>query len=186
MVSKLALTRITDPVRPMRRGHDPIRCTRLVLTVTDQRPPHLYSTDAIALFYTVGAVWYRGASGVTYQRQPRQMPGGPQRWCTKFASDLLTLSVKHLRGSSSLQTFRPGLDTSSKKLLRYLCWKRALGGRPLFDSNWLKQCKLANWLNDSPTWRIEKWSWNETGTGNFGNIAKDLSAIATVTAVRQI
>ena len=69
-------------------------------------------------------------SGVTYQRQPRQMPGGPRtpkdpngppRWCTKFASDLLTLSVKHLRVSSSLQTFRPGLETSSKKLLQDIC-----------------------------------------------------------------
>ena len=72
-----------------------------------------------------GAQWApgprRGPMGPGAQKGPNG-PRGPQRWCTKFASDLLTLSVKHLRGSSSLQTFRPGLETSSKKTTTiYLC-----------------------------------------------------------------
>ena len=109
-------------------------------------------------------------SGVTYQRQPRQMLGGPRapkgptKMVYQICERLVNIECKTLKRvvfTSDIQAWT--WNVFQKTTTRYLCWKRALGGRPLFDSN-----------------------WNETGTGNFGNIAKDLSALATVTAMRQI
>ena len=51
-------------------------------------------------------------------------PEGPEgaQWAPKMVYQICERLVKHLRGSSSLQTFRPGLETSSKKTTtRYLC-----------------------------------------------------------------
>ena len=89
-------------------------------------------------------------SGVTYQRQPRQMPGGPRapkgqralkgptKMVYQICERLVNIECKTLKRVVFTSDIQAGAwNVFQKTTTRYLCWKRALGGRPLFDSNWL-------------------------------------------------